>query len=705
MRGGQITAALAVVVCAALVCGSLGDGLPARDVQTIPIHYNHIVTLMVGQHEGRWVRFRMRWDLDQSYLFVAPSSFSNTWRSLAIPDEYDQPRVSDLISIGSAVRRIPFVVGLAPGDQRETSDGVTYEGVLGLGPASALWHSWQAHTYQSSELTLGKAMPHRKSAPGSASIRSRALPMWMTLSLRNIGINVPYGMRLHARFGDSDAKNFRRLCAQSEGDDVVFSAAQESPHLASLIDFNFTHAEHCERLANINYTVIVSPASDYTVLPPQMLLLTQEHLPVHLRVWSDLTGLDGASKMSLFDPRGDFFVVARNDAPFQTSACTFGDREDFILIGGATLRRFTWAYDAFTGYSWLTESVSALSDEGGTYSRPPESYILFAGALIWVAWAVILYPIWNPGVAKKVPAVADVAESSQVRVTVSNQQQQQQQQSAHGMSELRIARLPHNMESESRPSSPAPTHTPTPKSKHDALYIARMMSAHESIINSNVQWPYSLEVIRQLQLQTSLIVLLIVYLSVAHLDAVHFLSELMHTDITGAGVAFGAWFFVILMLCATAFITIDRMPSLSACLVQLPILMALMALDVSAIRADISVLVLICLVSVATTVALACATRVILQMGFTRAIPMCILASGTAAFVLAAAILVLMPFAIERMWGEHPTAMLMSACMVLVVAVPASLYIVQGELIYPINVLREYGEHMRKELGVTIKSK
>lgn len=665
----------------------------APETETVPIHYSHTVTLMVGQNEGRWMRFRIRWDLDDSYLFALPSSFSDSWRTLPGTDAYGQPRVTELLSIGGTVRRIPFVIRLitTPGDTPETSDGVSYDGVLGLGHGSALWQGWHAHTFQASELTFGEAIPHRKSAPHSLSVWTRAAPMWMALALRDLGLELPYGMVLRARFGDSDARRFERLCREAETGDLVFSAAQQSERVAKLVDMDYTREEYCARLATLNYTIVVAPASDYTVLPPQMVLLTQENLPLQLRLWSTVVDYDDAVEMTLFDPRGDVFTVAKNSAPYVTSACTFGDREDFILVGSVTMRRFTWAYDSFTGISWLTESFSALSDDDGTYTRPAESYLMLIGAFVWVCWSVILSPNWTPANLVRIPD----SESKPVAPPPPSPPVVDAPRTTNVM---RIQRTP--LQATATPESPTPKLAPKPPSSAE-IYRRRVSAARVSVMGARFKWPIPLEAIAELQVLTALVVLITAYLSVAHMDAVHFISELMNTSQTGAGVAAGAWFFGVLLMTVVGMLAAGRQPDIANYMTQLSVLMALMAIDVSAIRADISVLVLIFLVCVSATVALACMLCAFARLGLQRAPGVCILAAGMAVLVLAAGMMVLMPFALERMWGDHPTTFVMSVCMVLVVSVPASLYILQGELHYPALILHEYSERIRKELRLT----
>lgn len=656
----------------------------APETETVPIHYSHTVTLMVGQNEGRWMRFRIRWDLDDSYLFALPSSFSDSWRTLPGTDAYGQPRVTELLAVGGTVRRIPFVIRSigTPGDSPETSDGVSYDGVLGLGHASAIWQGWHAHTYQASELTLGEAIPHRKSAPNSMTVWTRAAPMWMALALRDIGLELPYGMVLKARFGDSDGRRFQRLCREAEAGDLVFAAAQQSERVAKLVDMDYTREEYCARLAQLNYTVVIAPASDYTVLPPQMALLTQENLPLQMKMWSGGVDYENAVEMTMFDPRGDVFTVAKNSAPYVTSACTFGDREDFILLGSVTLRRFTWAYDSFTGVSWLTESLSPLSDDDGSYSRPAESYLLLLGAFVWVCWAVILAPNWTPATLVRVPPPS---KPSPPVVTP------QPPPSAV----LRVQRTPLSEPPAAKAAAPPKPLTPA------ETYQRRISAARVSVLGARFKWPVPLEAVAELQVLTALVTLITVYISIAHMDAVHFISELMKTSSAGAAVAVGGWFFAIFLVTAVGLLAVGRQPDIANYMTQLSVLMALMAIDVSAIRADISVLVLIFLISVSTTVALSCMLCAFARLGMQRAPGVCILATGVAVLVLAASMLVLMPFALERMWGDHPTTFVMGVCMVMVVSVPASLYVLQGELYYPALILHEYGERIRKELRLT----
>jgi hypothetical protein len=111
---------------------------------------------------GKRLTLRMRWDLDDTYLYDTPSSYSKTFTMSGSAG-------SDLFFLRPDIEpiRLPVIYAQEPTDtlnksspfyngaRVDTSGGVSYQGSLGLGPKSPLWTVWTSYTVSASTLTLG----------------------------------------------------------------------------------------------------------------------------------------------------------------------------------------------------------------------------------------------------------------------------------------------------------------------------------------------------------------------------------------------------------------------------------------------------------------------------------------------------------------------------------------------------------------------
>jgi hypothetical protein len=137
----------------------LCHGLSKAKVR-IPVYQGqYLKDIRVGS-PGKYMTLRMRWDLNQSYLYDSPLSYSETFTTAG----------SDLFFLSPGVEPVRLKVvysqepsqttdPLAPffnGARQDTSGGVTYHGVLAMGDSSELWTTWTEYTLSKYTLTLGK---------------------------------------------------------------------------------------------------------------------------------------------------------------------------------------------------------------------------------------------------------------------------------------------------------------------------------------------------------------------------------------------------------------------------------------------------------------------------------------------------------------------------------------------------------------------
>jgi hypothetical protein len=124
----------------------------------VPLYQRQYVLVRVGI-PGRTLVLRLRWDTHTTYLYDSPYSYSSSFSADG----------SDLFFLSSEIPpvRLPVVYGQEPsqllspylpfynGQRQDTSGGVAYGGVLGMGPNSFIWRYWTEYTISKYTLTLG----------------------------------------------------------------------------------------------------------------------------------------------------------------------------------------------------------------------------------------------------------------------------------------------------------------------------------------------------------------------------------------------------------------------------------------------------------------------------------------------------------------------------------------------------------------------
>lgn len=154
-------AALFLLLCSGWWCTGV-DAL-AKVSPRIPIYERqYLKDIRVGS-PGKRLTLRMRWDLDDTYLYESPRTYSETFTDVG-------KQGTDLFYLRNDIEpvRLPVTYAQEPDDpynksspfyngaRLDTNGGVTYHGSIGLGPNSPLWSVWTRFTVSTFTLTLGK---------------------------------------------------------------------------------------------------------------------------------------------------------------------------------------------------------------------------------------------------------------------------------------------------------------------------------------------------------------------------------------------------------------------------------------------------------------------------------------------------------------------------------------------------------------------
>ena len=148
------------VTTALLLCLSVPPcrGLSKADVR-IPVYQGqYLKDIRVGS-PGKYMTLRMRFDLNRTYLYDSPLSYSETFTTSGSDLFFLSPGVEPVrLKVSYAQEPSQTTDPLAPfynGARQGTSGGVSYHGVLGMGDDSDLWTTWTEFSLSKYTLTLG----------------------------------------------------------------------------------------------------------------------------------------------------------------------------------------------------------------------------------------------------------------------------------------------------------------------------------------------------------------------------------------------------------------------------------------------------------------------------------------------------------------------------------------------------------------------
>lgn len=159
---GRLGLLLLVVLVAILALfPDVSEALIQKSIR-IPLYQRQYIQVKVGK-PGRVLTLRLRWDKNQIFLYDSPYTYSNTFGDAGSDVFYLSPDIPPL--------RLPVVYAQEPsqllstympfynGLRQDTSGGVAYSGVIGLGPASPVWTHWKNFTVSKYTLVLGAYDP------------------------------------------------------------------------------------------------------------------------------------------------------------------------------------------------------------------------------------------------------------------------------------------------------------------------------------------------------------------------------------------------------------------------------------------------------------------------------------------------------------------------------------------------------------------
>lgn len=134
--------------------GGGGGGGDGREMVRLSLYESEYLELLTG-NPGKYVRFRIDFRLNDSYLYAEPRDYSRTYAAWTDPDTLRRCG-SDVLYFGSHALRLPLVFEQPEEDYVSSLyHSVHHQGVLGFGEASPLWDHWQTFTISSSSITFG----------------------------------------------------------------------------------------------------------------------------------------------------------------------------------------------------------------------------------------------------------------------------------------------------------------------------------------------------------------------------------------------------------------------------------------------------------------------------------------------------------------------------------------------------------------------
>ncbi len=245
-------------MCAALVLFLLACAAasPPPPVLYMPLYQNYFVSVQVGADSSA-KQLRVRFDCDHLAVYGAPAGGT-----------YNAADSTDLVTLAPTVTlRLP-VLYTYQGDARvsdpiATNMRVSYSGVLGLGPGSALWRWYDSWTLQRSQLVLGAGLD--RAAAERLPPAVRITPQRDHSTIRDLELFLRWAAMLGGG-GSSDTgadigAAMSLYQAAAAGRAVQSSSARQLNQLAKIVLL----ANHDGNASRVSRTMIVPLADDYAI--------------------------------------------------------------------------------------------------------------------------------------------------------------------------------------------------------------------------------------------------------------------------------------------------------------------------------------------------------------------------------------------------------------------------------------------------------
>ncbi len=625
-------------------------------IERLGVHNYHLCTVLIGQDSGRWLRLWVRWDLDYSYLFSHPEKYSTTWHDTGSVDIYAQPIVTELIFIGQTKVRLLFTIGQPDTSQGSgvPNEGLAFDGYLALGMLSRIWGLWNSVLVTPSAIVFGGGSSVRRFSRETMHrpLRLDALPQWMHGVISPDDVR-PYSFSFQAQLDADGIRAMKKACA---GSACVYARA------------------------DLNYTVVISPQNDFSLLPPQMNVLINHKK----RLW--FRGMDDSNhaiKLLLVDTRSDRYVSFSGGVVVKQSACKFGSNPYVAVLGSSMLRRFVWSYDFVSGavlFAPLCKGTMCAETVGGIENLE-DTVLAIAGLCAWITWMIIAVPVYAiSAAAHKHKARRRYAQDVPTAMLHAHAQKNVTR------SYVRVgASLSSDQDGVKEP----------PASHKFVLAAARFVVA---LSTTPMEWNYTADELGVLRDAVDFIVAVHVLLSVVHFELHAQLALILGVGTAAAIIIVLALVALVVVLNVTGRMLQDTLPLYSSGATQTYVMLALVMIEIPPAA-----------VSSLATLTLAIYTLV-LQYGVVKAalragidvfdtdrhaprlalVPA--LVTATAVYLVGS--LVVMPFVFENIYGVHPNNLSLASLLCVVIVFPLASINAINEMKYHYSVIQVALQHI-----------
>lgn len=707
---------IVVVLLVAVVAASMTAITPPT-VETIQIHNDHVVYLHVGV-PGKWLRFRVRADTANVYIFQHPSPYSSTWMSLPHADEYGQPRVRDTLMMGTTQLRVDFIVGRFAGESSTTVEGTQAEGVLGLAATSPLWTLWRNFTRSRDTLLLGRTL-HRVSEGSTIALEASLPPSWVYASE-----TVPsFVAEFTATISAQTQRSLEAACHAALGsvvDDAVELASEQLDALAHMLG-----VQSDSRLCAVptHYRVLVVPHSDYNVIPRALMMHRINEPPVFRLADSKGHHLDTV----LFNRFDDVYIEVDTTNAAGSGVSRMANQvrpggNDTIVLGDFGLRRFEFGYALDEERIFVAQKHTGLSRTGTRSSlehsietrNVQDIFVIVAGLLLWALLATEPDPVYprhrqmdtkkhmhswqtemprnytEPVVPPGAGPVASREKAASLAVPIADgvyqfgkrdaPSTQKQQQQPVGQSQM--ARTPHRVDTTRRDLATLASET--------GVRVGAVLAAS---FRMESEWPIQRASLLWVQCITEAVVALYFVIALGFYDVVWALSLVLWPDATRDSLGWTSVAMVaasVAIFSVVALVAAGRDARVASLALQFQVLAGIFMFMVSLYEWDLALGLLFVIVALLLIVLLMLAftasglvpqyhRHANQQRAFLRAAAGMMAAAWTLYFSLA-----LFPFIVNRLWDNKEQAALISVFLTIAVAFPVALYLSVAPFVYPL---------------------
>lgn len=716
--------------------------------EALQIHNDHIVWMRVGMPH-KWLRFRLRMDTADTYLFQHPNPWSRSWTPLPMHDEYGQSMVRETVIMGTTALRVNMVVGRYFGESTATVEGTQSEGVLGIGPGSPMWTVWRNFTKSRDRLYLGSVLP-RASEASDIAIRVDLIDTWMR-GLRDTSDISAFSMLLTAKISAQSRHEIEHNCMDalhSRDESVDLVASQEM-----LVDVLAVAPDEHTCAVRERYHVVFDPDSDFNIIPPVLTLHPPKRPPLFRLAQRHADQDDTSLHAVLFDMFDDMYVevdaTSRAGSGVRRMANKLGFNDSVIVIGTFGARRFELTYQLDANTGWVSLKHSGMSqraqaresDRSVEVRRIQDISILVAGILLWALLAAEPDPLFpnhahedkvrfphasrtGIQVVRPPPAQPDFSKRASPQTPTNDNIDSTEstfvvRESEGGMRLSRRRPQQTQQHAHSQPVGVSSDQQQQQQRQHEqrestANHINKLHSiARDSAIKSGAviqaaytmesEWPISLDVLLYIQLLVDAVVGVFVIIAMRFYDTAWALSVFVYEDVASDAVGWASIALIVAALFALSFagtFSAGRDARLGSLCLQGELLIGLALLSASLFEWDLALgmlLVLTVLIGIVLAVMVLHTYALLPQYHKWSRSPRVSL-RGMAAILAIAwflyASLAVIPFAIGRLWDNKAESALIGIFLILSIVFPAAMWLSINAFLYPLRVSNAAIKHI-----------